>query len=68
MNWNYLKAFSREELLDMIPKGFKFRTEPWTHQLAAFLATISNDGFLNALDLGTGKSKVAIDACRYLDF
>ena len=67
-NWNDLKIFNREELLDMIPNGFTFKTDPWTHQLAAFLATISNDGFLNALDLGTGKTKVAIDACRYLDF
>lgn len=68
VNWNTLKAFSRDELWDMIPKGFEFKTSPWTHQLAAFLGNISNEGFLNALDLGTGKTKVAIDTCRYIDF
>ena len=67
-NWNDLKIFSREELLEMVPKGFEFKTSPWSHQVAAFLATISNKGFLDALDLGTGKSKVSIDVCRYLDF
>lgn len=64
-NWNHLKLFSREELLDMVPKGFEFKTSPWDHQIAAFLANISNDGFLDALDLGTGKTKVVIDTCRY---
>ena len=67
-NWNNLKLFSRQELLDMVPDGFTFKTDPWTHQIAAFLATISNEGFLNALDLGTGKTKISIDVCRYLDF
>jgi len=67
-DWNDLKTFNRDELLEMVPKDFEFKTKPWTHQVAAFLATISNSGFLNALDLGTGKSKVAIDTCRYLDF
>jgi len=52
----------------MVPDGFTFKTDPWTHQIAAFLATISNEGFLNALDLGTGKTKISIDVCRYLDF
>ena len=64
-NWNNLKLFNREELLEMVPSWFKFKTEPWTHQIAAFLANISNDGFLDALDLGTGKTKVAIDTFRY---
>lgn len=67
-NWNDLKLFNRKELLEMVPEGFKFKTKPWTHQIAAFLACISNQGLLCALDLGTGKSKVAIDTCRYLDF
>lgn len=67
-NWNILKSFSREELMEMVPEGFTFKTNPWTHQIAAFLGCISNTGFLNALDLGTGKTKVAVDLCRYLDF
>lgn len=67
MNWNDLKMFSRDELMDMVPEGFEFKTLPWTHQISAFLATISNDGFLSCLDLGVGKTKVAIDTCRYYD-
>lgn len=66
-NWNDLKLFSRQELLGMVPKGFEFKTSPWDHQIAAFLASISNDGFLSALDLGTGKTKVIIDTCKYFD-
>jgi len=70
MNWNDLKLFTREELLEMVPDGFTFKTTPWTHQIAAFIAEISpepNEGLLSALDLGTGKTKVAIDCCRYWD-
>ncbi len=66
MNWNDLKTYSKDELLSLVPEGFEFKTDPWVHQVAAFIATIANDGFLNALDLGTGKTKVAIDYCRYL--
>lgn len=71
MDWNNLKLFSREELMEMIPevngKPFKFKTVPWKHQLSAFIANTSNDGFLDALDLGTGKTKVAIDTVSYHD-
>lgn len=65
-DYNFLKAMSRQQLLEVVPKEFSFYTEPWTHQIAAFLACISNDEFLLALDLGTGKTKVSIDICRYL--
>jgi SNF2 family DNA or RNA helicase len=64
-NWNEIKIFDRKELTKLVPKGFKFKTKPWTHQLAAFIACTCNEGFLSALDLGTGKTKVAIDTCRY---
>lgn len=49
----------------MVPSGFDFYTDPWTHQIASFIASISAEKFLLALDLGTGKTKVAIDVCRY---
>jgi hypothetical protein len=49
-----------------VPEGFVFLgPEPWEHQLATFIANIANDGFNDWLDLGTGKTKVAIDTCRY---
>ena len=51
--------------MDLVPSGFTFKTDPWKHQIASFLAAIANDGFLLALDLGTGKTKVAVDSCRY---
>jgi len=58
---------TRGDLLSMVPKGFKFHTDPWTHQIASFVAAISVEQFLLALDLGTGKTKVAIDVCRYAE-
>ena len=67
MNYNDLKLFSKEELIEMVPEGFTWKTEPWKHQISAFLASISEPGFLCALDLGTGKTKVSIDYCRFLD-
>jgi SNF2 family DNA or RNA helicase len=65
-DYNYLKQLSRSDLMEVVPDGFKFYTEPWTHQVASFLACIANDHFLLALDLGTGKTKVSIDVCRYI--
>ena len=66
MNWNSLKIHSKSELMSLVPDGFEFKTEPWTHQVASFVAMIANNGFLCALDLGTGKTKVSIDYCKYL--
>ncbi len=57
---------SRKELLSLLPKGFEFKTTPWDHQIASLACCLAYDGFLIALDLGTGKTKVAIDHCRYL--
>jgi SWI/SNF-related matrix-associated actin-dependent regulator 1 of chromatin subfamily A len=63
---NELKKISRKELLRLLPKDIKFKTVPWTHQIAPLACCIAYDGFLLALDLGTGKSKVAIDCCSYI--
>jgi SNF2 family DNA or RNA helicase len=68
MNYFDLKKLSRKQLLEMVPNGFKFKLPPWDHQLAAFIAAISEDGFNVWLDLGTGKTKVAIDAVRFIEF
>lgn len=65
-SWNVLKTFSRSELESLLPSDVRFKTKPWKHQIAAFLACVDNPGFLSALDLGTGKTKVAIDTCEYL--
>lgn len=63
-----LKLLSLEELYSLVPEGFAFKTDPWDHQLASFLATISTTGLNEWLDLGTGKSKVAIDVVRYFEW
>lgn len=67
MNLDYkvLKTFDRKDLMELVPKGFKFKRKPWQHQIAAFIANIANDGFNDWLDLGTGKTQVGIDSCRY---
>lgn len=67
INYNDLKLLSKKELMDLVPEGFSFKTDPWEHQLAAFLATIANNGFNEWLDLGTGKTKVAIDVMSYFE-
>jgi SWI/SNF-related matrix-associated actin-dependent regulator 1 of chromatin subfamily A len=66
VNHNELKKISRKELLKLLPEDIKFKTVPWTHQIAPLVCCIAYDGFLLALDLGTGKSKVAIDCCSYM--
>jgi SNF2 family DNA or RNA helicase len=68
-NYNDVKLLPREDLEDIVPSGFKFKTKPWKHQLACFLASIINEnGFLNNLDLGAGKTKVIIDIVRYFEW
>lgn len=64
-NYNILKSYSKAELLGLLPAWYDFRLEPWTHQLACLVATLAEQNFLSCLDLGTGKTKVAVDACRY---
>lgn len=62
-----MKSMSREQLYELVPQDFSFHTDPWTHQIASFVGGISAEQFLLALDLGTGKTKVAIDICRYAE-
>jgi SNF2 family DNA or RNA helicase len=64
-DYNIMKYMDRRQLMDMVPKGFDFHTDPWDHQIAAFIGAIATERFLLALDLGTGKTKVSIDVCRY---
>lgn len=68
LQYHKLKKLSRAELELLIPDGFTFKRKPWDHQLASFLAAISYDGFNVWLDLGTGKSKVAIDVIRFAEW
>lgn len=64
-DYNILKAMNRSQLMELVPDDFEFITDPWLHQLASFVASIANDRFFLALDLGTGKTKISIDTFRY---
>lgn len=66
-DYNILKAMSKDQLMDLVPSEFEFKTTPWIHQLASFVASIANDNFFLALDLGTGKSKIAVDVFKYFN-
>jgi SNF2 family DNA or RNA helicase len=70
-DYNAIKKFSRSELEAMVPDDFRFDTVPWKHQLGAFLVSLTHildtgEGFLDCMDMGTGKTKVAIDICRFI--
>ncbi len=65
MDYSQIKVFSKKELMDMLPSWYRFKTDPWKHQVACTVASIVEGSFQNWLDLGTGKTKVAIDVCRY---
>jgi len=46
---------------------FKFKTEPYKHQLKALEASYNKKSYALLMDMGTGKSKVLIDTIAYLD-
>ena len=60
------KKLSRRELIECLPQDFKFKKPPWHHQLVSLVQSLSYNGFNFWLDLGLGKSKVAIDAVRFM--
>ena len=68
-NYNDLKLLDKRLVINAINElcpDFEFKTKPWKQQAVSLLASILEDnGFLSALDLGTGKTKVAIDLCRF---
>lgn len=68
-DWSWVKNIKQEdaesELKELLPKGFKFKTKPFTHQLVALIVGIYNPRFLWFLDMGLGKSKVALDLLQY---
>lgn len=45
---------------------YKFGTEPFTHQLEAFLLSRDAEYFALIMEQGTGKSKVTTDTCGWL--
>jgi SNF2 family DNA or RNA helicase len=67
-DWSWAKDLSKkdmiEELQHIAPK-FRFKTEPWEHQLACFILGMYNPQFLFFLDMGLGKSKLVLDLITY---
>ena len=47
--------------------NFKFKTEPYKHQLKALEVSYNKKSFALLMDMGTGKSKVLIDTIAHLD-
>lgn len=47
-------------------KQFEFKTEPYQHQLDAFMISREEKIFALLMEMGTGKSKVAIDTAAWL--
>jgi len=66
-NWDYIKTIDRnflEEEFSHISNGFKFKIEPYDHQLACILLGYYNPSFLFLLSMGTGKSAIIIHLAK----
>lgn len=46
--------------------GFHFATQPYAHQLEAFMLSRDREAYGLFMEMGTGKSKVAVDTAAYL--
>ena len=58
-------AFSKEDLLDCLPKGFYFHRKPYYHQLLSVVFAMQFDNGVGLyLSMGTGKTQTAIDILR----
>lgn len=66
-SFEYAEAKLSDDYLKLIPNPnaqrppVRSKTEAWEHQTKAFWRAFDNPGFMLALDMGTGKSKVAVD-------
>ena len=57
------RMWSRISLLDPEPE---FVTKPWHHQLVGFWLAVTNPHLFLLYDMGLGKSRISLDAIRYL--
>jgi SNF2 family DNA or RNA helicase len=67
-NYDWLKKRTAAELQETIGKLLpppRFVTKPMLHQLVCFIIAIYRKNFLFLLDLGTGKTKIILDALYY---
>jgi hypothetical protein len=62
------KTMTREKLdaiVDRLEPKPKFVYNPFDHQVVCFLLCLMYPGLFLALDMGTGKSKIALDVFSY---
>lgn len=65
-DWRWIKQVPREELEAIAREAnFSFHTKPRLHQLACWTLCMKIKRFLLLLDMGSGKSKIALDLIRY---
>lgn len=65
-DWRWIKRVRRErlerEIHDLLRRTPpRFKTPPWTHQLACFYVGVLEPRFLFLLEMGLGKSKILAD-------
>lgn len=67
-NYDWVKNMTQKELyegLDELAPGFRFKREPFDHQLACFLIGVTNPNFFYMMDMGTGKSSITLSLLQY---
>lgn len=63
-NYSWIKKSSRRDLISYLsemPYDIKFKTKPFTHQLACTILGLELNEFMYLLDMGTGKTKINLD-------
>lgn len=64
---NDFKKLTRRQLFECLPHDFRFKNPPpWKHQLVSIVQILRCTGYNIWLDLGLGKSRVAIDVVRFV--
>jgi SNF2 family DNA or RNA helicase len=66
-DWTWVKQVPKAEAMQILHRnyGVTFHTEPMAHQAACLLLALSQPQFMFLLDMGTGKTKIMLDAARH---
>lgn len=63
-NHNFVKKLSRPLLESLVPHSGMIQPKPWDHQLACIYLGLQHPGFLFFMDMGGGKSAIALNIIR----
>jgi len=63
-DWRWMKEIPRAELREAV-QGIEFHTKPRIHQMVCTLIGVNQPRFLFSLDMGAGKTKIALDLIRH---